>query len=144
MTEIFPMKSEHIEQVYSIETATFPIPWSRREFEKELNNDMAVYFIACKQSEVVGYAGMWHIVNEGHIVNIAVRGNERRRGIGSLLVRRLIDCAREREMIGLTLEVRISNLAAQRLYHSFGFKPEGLRGRYYENSEDAIIMWMYF
>ena len=87
---------------------------------------------------------MWHVVNEGHIINVAVKEEKRRKGVGALLIKKLIEIALEKEMIGLTLEVRISNTAGQRLYHKFGFKAEGIRRKYYaDTGEDAIIMWKY-
>ena len=88
---------------------------------------------------------MWHIVNEGHVTNIAVSPDYRRMGIGEKLLKALFDVAEEREMIGITLEVRISNTAAQKMYTKNGFKPEGFRKRYYSDTgEDAVIMWKYF
>jgi ribosomal-protein-alanine N-acetyltransferase len=88
---------------------------------------------------------MWRVVNEGHITNIAVAAKERRRGVGTLLLLNLTAKAREMNMFGLTLEVRIGNEQAQRLYTKFGFKPEGLRKNYYSDTkEDAVIMWKYF
>ena len=143
MHQIIPMRACHLPQVCEIERDCFPIPWSRQEFEREIReNKLAVYFVACGGGEVIGYAGMWHVVNEGHITNVAVRGDKRRQGVGDALVAALIDEARRREMIGLTLEVRISNTHAQRLYTKHGFKVEGFRKNYYADThEDAIIMW---
>jgi len=138
------MREEHIDQVYRIELDSFSIPWTRRDFENELKSNLAIYIIAADNNEVIGYAGMWHVVNEGHIVNVAVKGERRRRGVGALLIEKLIEIALEKEMIGLTLEVRMSNAAAQRLYFKFGFKAEGIRRRYYaDTGEDAVIMWKY-
>ena len=138
------MREEHIDQVYRIELDSFSIPWTRRDFENELKSNLAIYIIAADNNEVIGYAGMWHVVNEGHIVNVAVKGERRRRGVGALLIEKLIGIALEKEMIGLTLEVRMSNAAAQRLYFKFGFKAEGIRRRYYaDTGEDAVIMWKY-
>jgi ribosomal-protein-alanine N-acetyltransferase len=138
------MRPWHLDQVYQIELDSFVIPWTRRDFEKELKNNLAIYIVALENTEVIGYAGMWHVVNEGHIVNVAVKEGKRRRGVGSELIKRLTEIALEKEMMGLTLEVRMSNAAGQRLYHKFGFKAEGIRGRYYSDTgEDAIIMWKY-
>jgi ribosomal-protein-alanine N-acetyltransferase len=79
--------------------------------------------------------------DEAHITNIAVHPQERRRGIGRVLLVHLIDTALDRRVEALTLEVRVSNVAAQNLYRSLGFAPAGIRQRYYENSEDALVMW---
>jgi ribosomal-protein-alanine N-acetyltransferase len=88
---------------------------------------------------------MWHVVNEGHINNIAVDEPYRRLGVGSLLMDKLFELAHEKEMIGLTLEVRIGNRAAMGLYHKYGFKVDGIRKNYYaDTKEDAAVMWKYF
>jgi ribosomal-protein-alanine N-acetyltransferase len=138
------MRHRHLEQVYQIELDSFAIPWTFTNFEKELRNNIAIYIVALENGKVIGYAGMWHVVNEGHIVNVAVKSEKRRQGVGTRLIQKITEIAEEKEMIGLTLEVRMSNAAGQRLYHKFGFKPEGIRGRYYaDTGEDAIIMWKY-
>ncbi|MDE6357321.1 MAG: ribosomal protein S18-alanine N-acetyltransferase [Eubacteriales bacterium] len=142
MIAIKKMTKEHIEQVYSIEEKCFSIPWSKKSFEKEINeNKMAIYLVALKDEQVVGYAGMWHVINEGHITNVAVSPEYRRQGIGESLVNKLIEIAKEKEMIGLTLEVRTSNEIAKNLYKKQGFLLDGIRKEYYENKEDAFIMW---
>lgn len=146
MIEIVDMNNSHIDGVVELENATFHLPWTRADFEREVNeNQMAVYKVAVCDGKVVGYAGMWHIVNEGHITNIAVLEEYRHQGIGDMLLEALFDVANEREMIGITLEVRISNMAAQKLYTKKGFRPEGFRKKYYQDTgEDAVIMWKYF
>lgn len=146
MIEIIEMQERHIPAVVAIENECFPIPWTERDFKKEiLVNNFAYYFVAEVAGEAVGYAGMWHIITEGHITNVAVLPEYRGRGIGKALVERLIAFAQSKEMIGITLEVRISNLNAQRLYTQYGFRPEGFRKRYYSDTgEDAVIMWKYF
>lgn len=142
MLKIENMSDKHIDRVYNIEHECFVIPWTKASIEKELENKLAVYIVATIDDNVVGYAGMWHIVNEGHITNIAVSKDYRQRGIGDALVKGLVDIANQREMIGLTLEVRPSNEAAMKLYKNNGFKLEGIRKEYYEdNKEDAYIMW---
>ena len=139
------MTKAHIDAVCEIENDCFPAPWSRKSFYDELANENAYYFTAAVDGKTVGYGGLWHIVNEGHITNIAVAREYRRNGIGRALVLKMIDFAKKKEMIGLTLEVNINNHSAQRLYSSLGFKPEGMRKNYYaETKEDAVIMWKYF
>ena len=125
------MREEHIDGVLAVEEATFSIPWTRADFEREVReNAMAIYYTALLDGKIVGYAGMWHVVTEGHITNVAVLEEVRGRGIGA--------------MIGLTLEVRIGNAPAQGLYHKYGFRAEGLRKNYYPDThEDAVIMWKY-
>lgn len=146
MLEIQQMTKEHIDSVLAIEQSCFALPWTREDFEREMTeNKLAIYSIAVLDGNIVGYAGMWHIVTEGHITNVAVLQEYRRRGIGKALLERMIAIAEQKEMIGITLEVRISNIAAQKLYIKYGFRPEGFRKKYYQDTkEDAIIMWKYF
>ncbi|GFI61066.1 ribosomal-protein-alanine acetyltransferase [Clostridiales bacterium] len=147
MIKIIPMTENHIDDVVAIEESCFHVPWTRADFEREIKeNKMAIYFVAEDDNgKAVGYAGMWHVVNEGHITNIAVLEAYRHKGIGSMLMDSIEKKANELEMIGITLEVRISNYNAQRLYTKYGFKPEGFRKKYYtDTNEDAIIMWKYF
>jgi len=145
MLEIVRMSAKLIDEVYKIETESFSVPWTKGMFKDELKNNVAYYFVALADGHAVGYCGMWHVVNEGHITNIAVSPEFRRHGIGKALMGKLFDLADELELIGITLEVRMNNAPAQALYASLGFKPEGLRKGYYaETGEDAIIMWKYF
>ena len=90
---------------------------------------------------IAGFLGLWLMVDEGHIVTIAVRPSERRKGVGELLLLAAFDLAREKGLHVLTLECRVSNLAAQALYDKYGFQRVGIRKRYYtDNNEDALIM----
>ncbi len=145
MVEILPMTQAHVDGVVQVEEASFSIPWTRRDFEKEINeNNLAIYYVAVLDGKVVGYAGMWHVITEGHITNVAVLKEYRKQGIGDALMAKLEEVAMEKEMIGITLEVRISNAAAQHLYHKHGYRAEGLRKNYYPDThEDAVIMWKY-
>ena len=140
---IAPMQIMHIMQVYKIESESFEMPWSLKAFSEELVNAMACYIVVVDDLDnVYGYAGMWHIINEGHITNIAVAKKHRGRGVGRMLIDGLIGIALERSMIGLTLEVRPSNLVALALYKKMGFKYEGTRPGYYaDTGEDAFVMW---
>lgn len=137
------MTMTHIDGVMTVENLSFGIPWSREAFVEELtNNKAAIYLTAMADGMVVGYAGLWKILDEGHITNIAVHPQYRSTGIGSLLLERLISVAREAGIVALTLEVRRSNLMAQALYQKYGFTVAGARKRYYaDNNEDALIMW---
>ena len=143
MLTIEPMTTTHLDAVFEIEKSTFSVPWTFESLRDEVTkNKMAFYFIAKLNDEIVGYAGLWHVINEGHITNIAVAEEHRRKGVGTALVERLITLAGEKEMIGLTLEVRFGNAEAQRLYMRYGFYTAGIRKNYYaETKEDAIIMW---
>ena len=146
MIEIIPMKEEHIDGVMVLEEATFSIPWTRGDFEREVKeNNMAIYFVAVEDGKIIGYAGMWHVVVEGHITNVGVLEEARCKGVGSMLMEKLIEVAVEKQMYGITLEVRMGNAPAQALYHKYGFKTEGIRKNYYSDTkEDALIMWKYF
>ena len=143
---IEPMTIAHLDAVYGIETRSFSIPWTKSSIRQDLTkNDKSHYYIAKVEGAVAGYAGMWHIVNEGHINNIAVDEPYRRFGVGSRLMDQLIETAHAFNMIGLTLEVRVGNCAAMGLYHKYGFKIEGIRKNYYaDTKEDAVIMWKKF
>ena len=147
MVDIVPMTAEQLDGVHKVETECFAVPWSRRAFEQELEKGFQTVYVTAIDVEtrgIVGYGGMWHVVNEGYITNIAVHPDRRKQGIAQRILDYLVQAATEREMIGLTLEVRISNEAAQRLYTKNGFKPEGIRKNYYaEFNEDAVIMWKY-
>jgi len=142
---ITEMLEEHIDRVYEIERDSFSVPWSKESLYKDFMQKHAHYFVALDENgSICGYCGMWHIVNEGHITNIAVKPENRRQGIGEQLVERLIDLAYEKEMIGITLEVRMNNAPAHGLYARAGFKPEGIRKGYYSDTkEDAVVMWKY-
>jgi ribosomal-protein-alanine N-acetyltransferase len=148
MIEVVNMTSEHIEPILDIEKGCFKIPWSRKSMEGELERverGLAYYFVALVDGEVAGYGGMWHVVTEGHITNIAVAERYRHQGIGNAIVTKMMDKAVELDMLGVTLEVRVSNKAAIGLYKKHGFSLEGLRKEYYDdNREDAYIMWRYF
>ena len=146
MLEIVPMTQEHIDSVLQVEQACFTTPWTKEDFIREMNeNQMAIYRVAVLDGKVIGYAGMWHVVNEGHITNVAVLHDYRRQGVGDALMNAFMEIAEQKEMIGITLEVRMNNSAAQKLYVKYGFRPEGIRKGYYQDTkEDAVIMWKYF
>jgi len=141
---VVPMTLSHIDAVYNIECNSFSDPWPKKEIIFELAQEHSICLVALLDSEVAGYVTMRHVVNEGHICNIAVDETHRKKGIATALVQGLVDAATALEMIGITLEVRIGNRAAMALYHKFGFKVEGYRRGYYSYpKEDAAIMWKY-
>ncbi|MCI8647121.1 MAG: ribosomal protein S18-alanine N-acetyltransferase [Firmicutes bacterium] len=132
-----------VDIIAELEQICFAIPWTRESILRELEeNSMALYFIAEIDGTPVGYGGMWIIVDEGHIINIAVLPQFRGRHIASLLMAVLIAFGETRGVTRFTLEVRSSNEPAKAVYRKFLFKEEGLRRGYYQdNGEDAIIMW---
>lgn len=145
MLTLLPMTKKHLNDVAKIEKDCFSVPWSKKALEDEITkNDFAIYFVACEDNKVIGYGGMWHVVNEGHITNIAVKKEYRRKGVAAAIINKITETAIEKDMIGLTLEVRTSNSAAIALYKKFGFKLEGIRKEYYSDTkEDALVMWKY-
>jgi ribosomal-protein-alanine N-acetyltransferase len=141
---VSPMRRSHIDDIMSIETAVYPKPWTPGVFADELR-EMARgtrhYIVAHIGRILVGYAGMIYMQDGAHVTNIAVHPMQRRRGIATEL---LLDLAWEARRVGadaMTLEVRDSNQSAQGLYRRFGFVPVGVRPKYYENRDDAIVMW---
>lgn len=136
------MDSQDIFSVSEVEKRSFTIPWSEEMFRIELQNPNCLYFVAEISNVIVGYVGLWIIVDEGHISSIAVDPSYRRLKIGRALMQNIFDIAQKKQLKGLTLEVRASNIGAIELYKSFGFKTEGRRKAYYsDNQEDALIMW---
>lgn len=145
---IEPLRRRHLNQVMSIESSAYPKPWSRSVFESELEQVRAgnrYYVVARSGRAVVGYGGLWITPdpagNEAHVTNIAVASSHRRRGVATNVLVALAREARSRRCVAWTLEVRASSTGAQELYRRFGFAPAGVRPRYYENTEDAIVMW---
>ena len=134
---------EDLEDILEIEVRSFQTPWSRQAFEEELfTNELACYLVLSYENRIVGYAGMWMILDEAHVTNVALRPECRGRGWGTLLMEALLDLARQRGASCMTLEVRPSNIVALALYESFGFVRKGIRPGYYSDTgEDALIMW---
>lgn len=132
-----------IKPMAEMDILCFSAPWSEESFAQEIReNRMAFYIVAEIDGRMAGYAGLWCIVDEGHITNVAVHPDFRRRGVGEALVSVLLDHTIKNGILSHTLEVRVSNTPAISLYSKFGFEPAGLRKNYYEdNGEDAIIMW---
>ena len=137
-----PMGLEDVPDVHRIEAASFPMPWPDYAFRQELQtNRLAHYLVVRAGNETVAYGGLWLLVDEAHITTFAVLPEWRRRGIGGRLMVALMDLALRLNARVMTLEVRLSNRPARDLYAHFGFKPVGVRPRYYsDNGEDALIM----
>ncbi len=138
-----PMREGDIDRVCEIEHASFHEPWTRESFVSELANLCARYVVLEEDGVVAGYAGMWIIIDEAHVNNVAVHPDYRGRGYGRLLMKALMRAAwRAAEIVQMTLEVRVSNDVAIALYTSMGFEVKGRRPRYYSDTgEDAYIMW---
>src|SRR5690349_9690921 len=136
------MRLEDLDAVQQIELASFTTPWPSNAYRSELlTNRLASYLVARADDRIVAYGGMWLMVDEAHITTFAVHPAFRRQRVGERLLLAFLDLARDRHAREATLEVRLSNLAARRLYEKYGFRPVGLRPRYYsDNNEDALIM----
>jgi [ribosomal protein S18]-alanine N-acetyltransferase len=140
---IAPMRRRHLRGVLRIEAQVYPRPWTFALFLSEIGQRTTrLYVVAKVGSEVVGYAGLFRAVDDGHITTVAVDPAWQRNGIASRLLVALARGAIERGCANLTLEVRMSNSGAQALYQRFGFVPAGVRKGYYpETREDALVMW---
>ena len=135
---------EHVGQIYEIERLCFSDPWSVESLTEELTSDLARYFIATPERTggVAGYCGYWSVVGEAHVTNVAVRPNYRRLGAGAGLLCAMLNDIKAGGHSAATLEVRVDNDAAIRLYERFGFERAGIRKKYYDNGKkDALIMW---
>ncbi len=140
---VVAMQLNHLDEVLKIEEQSFPTPWSRYAFTCELlDNDFARYFCLLHGDKVVGYMGLWVILDEGHITNVAIHPDYRNNGLGEFLMRHVMLRCQSSGVQRMTLEVRVSNLAAQSLYKRLGFSGVGVRRGYYTDTrEDAMIMW---
>jgi len=141
---ILPMKEEHINQVLEIENLSFLDPWTKRMYLSEITERDDSYFITAKfKDRIVGYGGFWLIVDELHLVNLAVHPDFRRQGIGTQIMQYLLNLGKQLGAKRATLEVRMSNVIAQKFYSKFGFVSIALRKKYYShNKEDAVVMWL--
>ena len=145
---IEPMRKRHLKAIMPIEADAYPKFWSRSVFESELDQvrtGSRYYVVALDRRTLVGYAGLWIVADpdgdQAHVTNIVVDADRRREGIARRLMVHLADVAVGRGCVAWTLEVRANSTGAQELYRRFGFAPAGVRKRYYDNHEDALVMW---
>lgn len=133
-----------IDEVMAVEKASFSDPWPRDVFQQEvIKNEYAHYFVAQFENSVIGYSGMWVVIDDAQITNIAILPEFRGYKIGEKLFKHTCQYAMQIGVKRLSLEVRASNIIAQRMYRKFGLIPGGIRKNYYtDNREDAIIMWV--
>ena len=140
-TLICPMTEADLDEVMAIEVESYPRPWSMSHFLDELASPHSFPLAALDQEgKVAGYICPLALLDEGHILNVAVRADQRGRGLGKLLVERVLGECRQRGVEFVSLEVRPSNASAIALYRTIGFVEAGRRKNYYENGEDAILM----
>ncbi|MGQ9607984.1 MAG: ribosomal protein S18-alanine N-acetyltransferase [bacterium] len=142
---IYRMELSDLNEVLDIEEESFSLPWSRWMFERELEeNERSHFFVLKDGSRVLGYIGFWIVFDEAHIVTIAVRKDFRHRGIGTILMASALIAAYEMGAQRATLEVRLTNTNAQKMYEKFGFEIVSVRKKFYtDTGEDAYVMYIY-
>ena len=140
-TEISIMNISDLELIKDVLLSDFDDFWNIPTFESELLNPNSKYIVIKQNNIIVGFAGLWKSVDDVHITNIVVHKNFRNQNIGSMLLSKLIEMAKLYPNIhSITLEVNSNNIFAIKLYEKFDFKIVGLRKKYYNNTDDAIIM----
>ena len=131
-----------LDEVMEIERLSFKTPWSRFAFIHEMQFERSLFKVMRIGGRLVGYGGFWYVLDEAHISNIAIHPDYRKRGLAKTLLIHLLEEAIAKGASKATLEVRRSNIAAQRLYGAFGFKVVTVRKNYYsDENEDALVMW---
>ena len=139
------MTPDDVEAVYAIELATFPSPWTLDSFHYEMQeNQFAHYTVAVNDvGKVIGFCGMWIVIDSAQITNVAVLPEARGLGIGEALMRESMKVAKNGGADIMSLEVRVTNTVAQNLYRKLEFQDGGIRKGYYtDNGEDALVMWV--
>ncbi len=139
---IVPMEERHLDGAAEVERRCFPMPWGKEALRQELQRgDLACYLVAeTEDGQVVGFAGMWTAFDQAHVTTIGVLPEWRRKHVGERLLVALIEESRRRGAKTMTLEHRVSNIAARKLYDKYGFVEDGIRPRYYrDTNEDAVV-----
>ncbi|MBY0124428.1 ribosomal protein S18-alanine N-acetyltransferase [Bacillus sp. S/N-304-OC-R1] len=138
------LKEHDVAEVLQIERASFTLPWTEDAFKNEFSqNKFAVYIGLEDDGTLIGYCGVWIIVDEAHITNVAVLPEYRGRKLGEALMKKIMETAVEMGAKTMTLEVRVTNHIAQSLYRKLGFQDGAIRKNYYsDNQEDALVMWV--
>ncbi|ASV67236.1 ribosomal protein S18-alanine N-acetyltransferase [Cytobacillus sp. FSL W7-1323] len=138
------MNEDDIDEVLKVEQASFSSPWSREAFYNEMTlNQFSVYVVLEDGEELIGYGGAWVVTDEAHVTNVAILPRYRGKKLGEALMVQLMDVVKEMGALKMTLEVRVSNMIARRLYSKLGFQEGGIRKNYYsDNHEDALVMWV--
>ncbi|HEY7661133.1 MAG TPA: ribosomal protein S18-alanine N-acetyltransferase [Actinomycetota bacterium] len=141
--EVTRMRRRHLRGVMAIERQVYPRPWSPNLFLSEMSESRTrCYLVARIERDVIGYGGLICYGEEAHVTNVAVDPSHHRRGVGTRLLHDLVVEATDMGAQAVSLEVRVTNWGAQRLYGRFGFRPAGVRKNYYQEiGEDALIMW---
>jgi ribosomal-protein-alanine N-acetyltransferase len=137
------MRKRHVRAIRNIDKQVYTKPWSTSMYHDELRRrDKRVYYVAYHNSRVAGYGGAMIVHDEGHITSVAVDPKAQSHGIGNRLMLAVHRGSLRHDITAMTLEVRVSNERAQKLYRRFGYAPAGVRAGYYaDNGEDALVMW---
>lgn len=142
--KIEKMTKEHLEKIKDILQEQFDEFWNKNVLEKELENPLSEYLVAIENEEVVGFVGIWQPLDEGHITNIVTKKDKRGQHIGTKMLEEIINLAKTKNLKCLTLEVNEHNEPAIKLYKKYNFVEVGKRKKYYNNTDDAIIMTLEF
>jgi len=142
-TEIRPLAEDDLDRVCELEESSFSMPWKKEDFKHLIEDSNSVYLVILADGYIVGCAGYTFNGYEGYINNVVIDSEYRNRGLAALLLKRVLQYGSEAGVTEYTLEVRVSNEPAIRLYEGLGFKSEGIRKRFYEHPvEDAHVMWL--
>ncbi|PKR76534.1 ribosomal-protein-alanine N-acetyltransferase [Halalkalibacillus sediminis] len=138
------MTVEDLDEIFEIETASFRSPWKKKDFFFDLTENLfSHYLVLEKEGRLIGYCGVWIVLESAQITNIAILPEERGHNYGEFLFDKVLELSKREGATELTLEVRESNLVAQNLYEKLGLKIVGRREKYYKNDgEDALVMWV--
>ena len=138
--QIYKMTMSDLDEISDILYSDFDDFWTVSTLKSELQNPNSQYIVTKLNNEIVGFGGIWKAVDDIHITDIVVKKSFRRQNIGSILLKQLIALAEKENITSITFEVNSNNITAQKLYEKFGFKRVGLRKKYYNNTDDAVIM----
>ena len=138
------MNLQDLEDIKDFLLTDFDDFWSYNVLRQELENDKSKYFVIKQKNKIVGFAGIILIIDEVNIMNIVVKKDKRKLGIGSLLLEKIIEFSKIHGAVSITLEVNEKNIPAIKLYKKYGFKQVGLRKKYYNNEDNAILMDLVF
>lgn len=138
------MEMTDLLQVTDIEKGIFSMPWSEEDFRKAMQDPHNIYIVVDNNGKIAGYCGLWSVLDEGQITNVAISEEYRGNGIGTRMMEALIQEGIGEGLSAFTLEVREGNEAARRLYNKIGFNEAGIRPNFYDKPrENAVIMWKY-
>ena len=141
---IRPFEQKDLDAVVRLESLLYKDPWTKKEYQDELDNQYAYVFVLEEQEHIIGYYGVWIVSDAATITKVSVHPALQNKGLGKILMEDLLDRCQEAGAVYVSLEVRVSNEPAKHLYELNGFKNAGIRKRYYKDGEDAYAMVKYF